>query len=199
MVFAEDGSTQKPPQHEVVQKSKSEAQINEVVKSPKSRPKSATKKLGKGSAKSKVQLKRERKHFAIVDEIPIIEMKSECKKDQLQRQTHVQMEDWYPQNKGSTEQLKRGKMSSPMLNRTMSTVSSLSRRVSDAARIGIGQQKRKLIKDRASESSVQGNVNTVNTANTVKLHVGVTGSPYACGSGLPDGQSYLNITAKEFL
>lgn len=196
MTFDEDELAQRQTQQEAVQKSKSDAQINEdIAESPKSSKSRPKKKLSKGSKSAKLQLKRGKKHFAIVDEVPIVEMLSEHKKDEVQRViTRVQTENWYSpgkssqEDKSSVERLKPGRISSPMLNRTMSTLSS---KISEA-RIGTGAQKRRPIRERVSEASVQGNV------NTVKVHVSGVGSPYICGSGLPDDQSYLNITSREF-
>lgn len=197
MTFDEDELAQRHTQQEAVRKSKSDAQIDtDVAKSPKpskSRPKSGKKKLGKDSKSAKLQLKREKKRFAVVDEVPVVEMKSEHKKDEVHRETpRIQMEN-YPRSRdrnysSSAERLKPGRISSPVLNRTIST---LSNKISEA-RIGTGAQKRRPIRDRVSEPTVQGN------PNTIKVHISGAGSQYICGSGLPEDQSFLNITSKQF-
>lgn len=169
-----------------LQKSKSEAQIKkEVIKSSeltKSRPKSAKKKVGKAT---KLQLK-EKKHFAVVDQEPIVEMLAEDMKDRVQQLTpQIQTEDWCSKRlsdashyKDDRTTMKPSRLSSSLvLNKTMSS-------------IGVGQQKRKpFIRERISDSAVQGNV------STIKMNV--SGSQYVYGSGLPD-KSYLNITSKHW-
>lgn len=176
---------EKQLQQKVTQKSKSEAQTKkEATKSSEQTKSRAKEKPGKAI---KLQLKREKKHFAVVDQEPIVEMLAEDKKDRVKQLT-VRTENWC--SKGYQDDrttLKPSRITSTqVLNRTMSA---LSTKVSEA-RISAGQQKRKpFLRDKISESAVQGNLNTI--------RVNVSESQYVCGSGLPD-QSYLNITSKQF-
>lgn len=204
MTYDEDEIDQR---RTAVRKSKSDAQIiKDLPESPaptKTRPKSGKKKPRKGSKLTKLQLKREKRHLSVVDEIPIIEMTSTSKdkKDKVHRVTpQVQMDNWCKSSqddKSSVEHLKPVTKSSPMLNSR--TVSTLSSRISDAkAGISYSPQKRKPARDKASaEVSVQGNVQ--GNVNTIRMNVSGVGSQYICGSGLPRDKSYLNITAKQFL
>jgi hypothetical protein len=197
---------EKQPQEEVIQKSKSEALIKKESPEPPprlsiSQPKSAKKKKMKAQAK---QVKQQ-KHQYIIDGEQVTEMLPKDKKDRQQMATpQIRTEDWCserlkdftsPMAKDSgmlnSERLRRlsrvtAMSSSSMLHR------SLSRRGSEAVRIGSGAQKRKqFIREKVSDSSCfQAN------ANVIKMNVST--SEYVCGSGIPPESSYLNITSKQF-
>ena len=203
---------EKQPKEEVIQKSKSEAQLKKGSKgteTPERRPKSADKRKA-----SKHHLKRQKRRYTFVDgnEEQIIKMVPEDKKgrDQaLTPQIHAK-NDWCSERledfrsptarhpticrkdtKASVavEGLKPNKDRSPSSPALTRAVSALSNKFTEA-RLG-GQQKKKVsIKEKFSEPPVQANVNVI--------RVNIASSEYMCGEGLPSEKSYLNITSKQF-
>lgn len=167
------------------------------------RPKSARKKPTKQS-----KLKRQRKHIAVIEKEPVVEMKLEGKKtEKLQKKPslNVHTEDWpdwsprsrelspcksFLEDKPSDQRLKPGMMS-PGITRLLST---LSGKLSEG-KIG-SAQRRKQTREKVPETPVPSS----KLFNTIRMQVSdAASSSFVCGGGLPDDQSYLAVTAQQFL
>lgn len=190
---------EKQLQDEVIQKDKSKAaQITEeTAKSsesqPTARPRSAKKKFRKKVSK------RGKGLYTIVDKEPIVEMVSDSKdkKEIVKRKVQIcaeakMLKETSPCKDGRTsvvEQLKLTKLSSsPGLNRTSPTLLGTNLLgTSSESKVGLSKR-RPLTRDK-SDASV-GNLNII--------RMNISKAQYVCGSGLPEDQSYLNITSQKF-
>ena len=204
---------EKQLQHEAIEKSKSEAQIKdlETVDSESQAPRrrSARKKS------SKKGLKREKGRYA--EEPIILEMISNDKKEKGKRQVQVRTEakrlkvgeskvglSKRPLTRESTtckdgrisvlgEQFKPTRLpsSTPALNKASPILLGTNLLgTGSESKVGLSKRRPLTREKYYSDPSVQGGMNMI--------RMNVSKSQYVCGSGLPEDQSYLNITSQHF-